>query len=520
MSMWIISRGVVLLILLMLGISFKFGISGLLHQVITTIADRIRDKDTSQSKQNLQSSSMTFIHKTLIIPSVLDSCFNSSTVCEVKTLIQFMHTTMVPVHVKILKIQAGVQVSRQGELERHLQLWKRSLQKDDDDEISNLVDLHYGSTYGYAWWWMEMARSSKLALVDHHKNKGELAFHPSEVNPIVYHKRLSLSASLDREPLHCDSLRPSPEWLPCQGLQNETLVVLMKHGGARHDFYISAVYPPQNSFGFRIILDTLRGKRGASVEHLRNFFCHNYVLNGLVDSLYNVYCKTTTAKELWESLERKYKTEGAGTKKFVVAHFLDYKMVNSKNMISQLPPSWVEFKNYLKHKLKEMSVEDLVVRLCIKEDNKLAKKNTYTPDSAKANMVEHAGSSSKSKSKAKEKDKRKNNKKGKGKADYLAPKENMVNDNMDMIAMVSDVIAMISKVNLSMFHSFRSVDNGEKLYMANSATADIKGEGDVILKMTFEKELTLTNVLYVMKIRKNLVSDWLLKSLVFVFFLV
>ncbi|GJV64008.1 hypothetical protein Tco_1474836 [Tanacetum coccineum] len=38
-----------------------------------------------------------------------------------------------------------------------------------------------------------------------------------------------------------------------------------------------------------------------------DFLCHNYVLNGLVDSLYNVYCKTTTAKELSESLERKYK---------------------------------------------------------------------------------------------------------------------------------------------------------------------------------------------------------------------
>ncbi|GJZ56579.1 hypothetical protein Tco_0611772 [Tanacetum coccineum] len=88
MSMWIISRGVVLLILLMMGISFKFDISGLLHQVITTIAYRIRDKDTSQSKQNLQSSSMTFIHKTLIIPSVLDSCFISSTVSEVKRIDQ------------------------------------------------------------------------------------------------------------------------------------------------------------------------------------------------------------------------------------------------------------------------------------------------------------------------------------------------------------------------------------------------------------------------------------------------
>ncbi|GJU90835.1 hypothetical protein Tco_1303258 [Tanacetum coccineum] len=110
-----------------------------------------------------------------------------------------------------------------------------------------------------------------------------------------------------------------------------------------------------------------------------DFLCHNYVLNGLIDPLYNVYCKTTTAKELWESLERKYKTEDAGTKKFVVARFLDYKMVDSKNVISQvqdlqvllhdihaegmtlsetfqvtaiiekLPPSWVEFKNYLKH---------------------------------------------------------------------------------------------------------------------------------------------------------------------------
>ncbi|GJR67949.1 hypothetical protein Tco_0014014 [Tanacetum coccineum] len=39
-------------------------------------------------------------------------------------LIQFMHTTMVPVQVKKMKIQAGVQVSRPGELRRQLQLWK------------------------------------------------------------------------------------------------------------------------------------------------------------------------------------------------------------------------------------------------------------------------------------------------------------------------------------------------------------------------------------------------------------
>ena len=32
------------------------------------------------------------------------------------------------------------------------------------------------------------------------------------------------------------------------------------------------------------------------------FLCRNYVVNGLHDSLYNVYSAFKTAKELWESL--------------------------------------------------------------------------------------------------------------------------------------------------------------------------------------------------------------------------
>ncbi|GJX27089.1 pol polyprotein [Tanacetum coccineum] len=126
------------------------------------------------------------------------------------------------------------------------------------------------------------------------------------------------------------------------------------------------------------------------------------------------------------------------------------------------------------------------------------------------------------------KGKKKNDKKSKGKAEYLAPKAgiaNMVNDNVDMIAMVSDFIDMNFEVNLvgsnnsgwwvdtgatrhvcadkSMFHSFRAVDNREKLYMGNSATTDIKGEEDVILKITSEKELKLTNVFLISLLSKN-----------------
>ena len=62
----------------------------------------------------------------------------------------------------------------------------------------------------------------------------------------------------------------------------------------------------------------------------------------------------------------------------------------------------------------------------------------------------------------------------------------------------------------NMFASFDPI--GEKLFMGNSATSDIRGQGKVILKMTSGKSLTLNNVLYVPEIRKNLVSGSLLNK--------
>ena len=67
-----------------------------------------------------------------------------------------------------------------------------------------------------------------------------------------------------------------------------------------------------------------------------DFLCWNYILNGLDNTLYNMYSVKSTAKELWESLDHKYKTEDAGTKKIVVSRFLDFKMMDSKMVISQV----------------------------------------------------------------------------------------------------------------------------------------------------------------------------------------
>ncbi|KAK2997238.1 hypothetical protein RJ639_025529 [Escallonia herrerae] len=126
-------------------------------------------------------------------------------------------------------------------------------------------------------------------------------------------------------------------------------------------------------------------------KHL-DFLCKNYILNGLDNALYNVYSPMVNAKVLWESLERKYKTEDAGSKKFVVGKFLDFKMVDSKTVISQVQ----EFQLILHdihaegmHKRKEMKLEDLIVRLRIEEDNRQYEKKVGNyHQEAKANVVE------------------------------------------------------------------------------------------------------------------------------------
>ncbi|PKI45874.1 hypothetical protein CRG98_033673 [Punica granatum] len=48
-------------------------------------------------------------------------------------------------------------------------------------------------------------------------------------------------------------------------------------------------------------------------------------------------------------------------------------------VIEKLPSGWKDFKNYLKHKQKEMTMEDLVVKLRIEEDNKNFGKDLILP---------------------------------------------------------------------------------------------------------------------------------------------
>ncbi|XP_074570564.1 uncharacterized protein LOC141827228 [Curcuma longa] len=254
------------------------------------------------------------------------------------------------------------------------------------------------------------------------------------------------------------------------------------------------------------------------------FLCRNYILNCLADALYNVYCSKKSAKELWESLDLKYRTEDAGAKKFVVGRFLDFKMVDSKTVISQ--------------------VQELQVILHEIHSEGMMLSETFQA-MVKANVVEHGEGSKRKKSKYSKMEPKGGiiKKKFTGKcfncdrighksSECRKPKkkhEANVSEGPDM-----DLCAVISEVNLigsnprqwwidtgatkhvccnkELLHDFEEVKDGDKLYMGNSATSEIKGRGKVVLKMTSGKDLTLNNVLYVPEVRKNLVSGSLLSK--------
>ncbi|XP_047313594.1 uncharacterized protein LOC124917068 [Impatiens glandulifera] len=186
-------------------------------------------------------------------------------------------------------------------------------------------------------------------------------------------------------------------------------------------------------------------------------------------------------------------------------------------IIEKLPPSWNDFKNYLKHNRKEMNVEELVIRLHIEEENKSATKKYFSQHVAKANVVEHG------------KDKKKQNcfvknrninpkggisKKFTGKCINCNGMGHRYSDckksrrvretNLTQGLSDMDLCAMISEINLvgsnprewwvdtgatrhvcsnkEVFLSLEEVKNGEKLFMGNFSTSDIQCEGKVVLR--------------------------------------
>ncbi|XP_049354726.1 uncharacterized protein LOC125819306 [Solanum verrucosum] len=231
-------------------------------------------------------------------------------------------------------------------------------------------------------------------------------------------------------------------------------------------------------------------------------------------------CNVKTSKELWDALEKKYKKEDARMKKFIVAKFLDYKMIRRlvvndvfqvTAIIEKLPPLWKDFKNYLKHKNKEMTIEDLMKN----PQNQRKERKHLVSNPPKKKFNGSCFNCGKRVHRATE---------------FRGPKKDKKKDQANLVESkgnMDDLCSMLSECNLvgnprewwidsgaschvcgkkELFSSYTPAPTNEKLFMANSVVAKVEGTGKVFLKMTSDKVVTLNMVLYVPELRKNVVS--------------
>ena len=322
----------------------------------------------------------------------------------------------------------------------------------------------------------------------------------------------------------------------------------------------------------------------------------------MTNVLFDLFINNKSAKSIWEILEKKYGSDDAGKKKYVTGKWLQFKIVDDKPVMEQfheyenlvadilaenmkmcevlqanvliekLPDSWSNYRNHLKHKKKDMTLEELIGHMKIEEANRLKDKD-YSPKinelSVKANIVESSVKNSDRYNKGK--NVAYNNKKSQNKYSVQRKKSgnfkkfpktskatptcyvcgtaghkawqcnqrkdkaqdqnnthaNIVEQNNEIIAAVVSEINLVNNktewivdtgatkhfcADKELFAEFTGANQGEQVFMGNSSSSDVLGKGTVILKLNSGKSLSLQNVMYVPSLRRNLISGALLNK--------
>ncbi|GJT75594.1 hypothetical protein Tco_1042319 [Tanacetum coccineum] len=121
----------------------------------------------------------------------------------------------------------------------------------------------------------------------------------------------------------------------------------------------------------------------ATVEQLKkrskwdndDYACRGLILNGMSDSLFDIYQNVESSKELCDLLEAKYIAEDASSKNFLVSNFTNYKMIDSRPVMEQYNELLGILRRFIQHKMnmdeaiqdndKPRAIVQLVLQLSI-----------------------------------------------------------------------------------------------------------------------------------------------------------
>ncbi|GJX63788.1 zinc finger, CCHC-type containing protein [Tanacetum coccineum] len=280
-----------------------------------------------------------------------------------------------------------------------------------------------------------------------------------------------------------------------------------------------------------------------------DYICRGHIMNGMSDSLFDVYTNVESAKELWDSLESKILGQ-------YTQHGLKIdESVSVSSIIDKLPPSWKDFKHTLKHGKDDLSLVQLGSHLRIEESLKAQdsdkgkgkevggptvnmteegkNKNNKQNKGKKRSNEYISGSSSNKKPKLEclkcgktghfKRDYRSGNKKnanagGSGKGSKYHSQDQCQNLMHVWNNFVKYSVSLISKAyyvqvdaiawwidsgatthvrkDRCWFKTYEPVEHKFVLYMGDAHFAPVYGKGSVRLEFSSRKTVTLFNVLY------------------------
>ncbi|TYK06658.1 ty1-copia retrotransposon protein [Cucumis melo var. makuwa] len=237
----------------------------------------------------------------------------------------------------------------------------------------------------------------------------------------------------------------------------------------------------------------------------------------------------------------------------------DVRNTSSKCPAGKVSPSWNDYRNHLKYKKKDLKLQELISHMHTEEANRLKDKlasqnlnsvNAYLVESSIVNRDRtkqekgHKGKNSEKRQfktpggqikkkklvcyvcgKEGHKSYQCNQRKGRP-SQKPTPQANLAEQDSEIIAAIVEANLIENKTdwilntgasrhfctNHELIHDYEDTVDGECVFMGNSAIAGVIGKGKVILKLTSGKTLSLSNVLYVPSLRRNLVSGSLLNQ--------
>ncbi|XP_075076368.1 uncharacterized protein LOC142163019 [Nicotiana tabacum] len=131
-----------------------------------------------------------------------------------------------------------------------------------------------------------------------------------------------------------------------------------------------------------------------------------HLLTHMTNPLFDLFINYKSAKVIWDSLEKKYGADDAGKKKYIVEKWIKFQMVDTKPIMEQVheyenltadvlnegmemceilqanvllekfPPSWSDYRNQLKHKKKNLILQEMISHMRTEEANRLKYKET------------------------------------------------------------------------------------------------------------------------------------------------